>query len=98
MLTRLNVFGVPSKLALLVMCAMDSWLPEFVSQFLTNIPVPRLNVARNVNTISTKVAKGLVDDKQALLLEGKGNKDIMSLLGKSIRLTLRELLLIMHVQ
>ncbi|KAK0504284.1 cytochrome P450 [Armillaria luteobubalina] len=80
----LNVFGVPSKLALLVMCAMDSWLPEFVSQFLTNIPVPRLNVARNVNTISTRVAKGLVDDKQALLLEGKGNKDIMSLLGKSI--------------
>ncbi|PBK75151.1 cytochrome P450 [Armillaria solidipes] len=79
----LNVFGVPSKLALLVMCAMDSWLPEFVSQFLTNIPVPRLNVARNVNTISTKVAKGLVDDKQALLLEGKGNKDIMSLLVKA---------------
>ncbi|KAG7445691.1 cytochrome P450 [Guyanagaster necrorhizus] len=79
----LNVFGVPSKLALLVLCAMDSWLPESVSQFLTNIPVPRLNVARNVNTISTKVAKGLVDDKQALLLEGKSNKDIMSLLVKA---------------
>ena len=48
-----------------------------------NGPSPRLERARDVKIMVTKIAKDLVREKADALLQGKGNQDIFSLLGVS---------------
>ena len=53
-----------------------------------NGPSPRLARARDVKIMVTSVAKELVREKADALLQGKGNRDIFSLLGVFVTLAL----------
>lgn len=59
---------------------MYQWIVE-------NGPGPRIARARDVKTVVTGFAKELVQEKSDALLQGRGNKDIFSLLGVSPRIS-----------
>lgn len=46
------------------------------------MPSHKLDHARTTARLATGVAKNLIDSKSEALLQGKGNRDIMSLLGE----------------
>ena len=46
-----------------------------------NLPSPRLARARDMKIMVTSVANELVREKAGALLQGKGNRDMFTLLG-----------------
>ena len=64
--------------------AASKHIPMRIYQWMVdNGPSPRLERARDVKIMVTKIAKELVREKADALLQGKGNQDIFSLLGVS---------------
>ncbi|KAE9402806.1 cytochrome P450 [Gymnopus androsaceus JB14] len=78
-----NAFGSPSKTSL-VMLELLQFLPLSLMEFLNdNNPSRRMAGIRKVTKVANGIAKELVSTKSEALLEGKGKKDIMSLLVKA---------------
>ncbi|KAE9403334.1 cytochrome P450 [Gymnopus androsaceus JB14] len=79
----INAFGSPSKTSL-VMLELFQFLPVSLMEFLNdNNPSRRMAGIRKVTQVANGVAKELVSTKSEALLEGKGKKDVMSLLVKA---------------
>ena len=69
--------------------AASKHIPTQIYQWMAdNGPSPRLARARDVKIMVTSVAKELVREKADALLQGKGNRDIFSLLGVFVTLAL----------
>ncbi|KAF5365917.1 hypothetical protein D9758_006666 [Tetrapyrgos nigripes] len=78
-----NAFGSPSNGALIGL-DIAQYLPSRVIQIITDyLPSPRLRVLRRNGQTVDRVAKELVEMKFNALLEGKGKRDVMSLLVKA---------------
>ncbi|RDB23388.1 hypothetical protein Hypma_009433 [Hypsizygus marmoreus] len=61
-----------------------AYLPNSLRpSFVDHMPSKKLVHARATAKLATEVARALVDSKAAALLQGKGNRDIMSLLVKA---------------
>lgn len=64
--------------------SVAQYLPSGGLRYLIDhAPSPRLDVLRRLRKTVTDVARNLVEEKSAALLQGKGSKDIMSLIGRS---------------
>ncbi|EEB98755.1 hypothetical protein MPER_01686, partial [Moniliophthora perniciosa FA553] len=75
-----NVFGSPSDRMLLSM-ALSALLPlKFLEFLCEHSPGERLDRVRSFKKVNIEVAKELVQEKAKEIGEGKGNKDVMSLL------------------
>lgn len=63
--------------------SMLAYIPTRIREFLgDHVPSHKLLCARTIAKLATSVAKSLVNSRADALLQGKGNRDIMSLLGK----------------
>lgn len=71
-----------TKRAIFSLSIMDHLPSRVVSFLMRKFPSGRLDHGLLTNRLSTAVAKELVDQKFNALLEGKGRRDVMSLLGK----------------
>jgi len=61
---------------------MLAYIPTCIREFLgDHVPSHKLLHARTTAKLATGVAKSLVNSRVNALLQGKGNRDIMSLLG-----------------
>lgn len=61
---------------------MFQFIPSSILEFFANhAPVQKLEHARHTARVATDVARELVSSKSEALLQGEGNRDIMSLLG-----------------
>ncbi|KAK0238250.1 cytochrome P450 [Armillaria nabsnona] len=78
-----DLFGIMTKRAILSLSIMDHLPSRVVSFLMRKFPSGRLDHALLTNRLSTAVAKELVDQKFNALLEGKGRRDVMSLLVKA---------------
>ncbi|KAF9075481.1 cytochrome P450 [Rhodocollybia butyracea] len=79
----LNAFGAPST-GLLFSLELSRFLPISLFEFFNDhSPSPRIVGLRTVTRVANGVAKQLISTKADALLEGKGKKDIMSLLVKA---------------
>ena len=79
---RMNTFGTPSCSEIFSQ-SMLAYIPTRVREFLgDHLPCHKLLYARTTAKVVTGVAKSLVDSRVHAVLQGKGNRDIMSLLGK----------------
>ncbi|THV06675.1 cytochrome P450 [Dendrothele bispora CBS 962.96] len=78
-----TALGSPSDSALIGL-DLAQYLPVKVLEFITDhVPSQRLTALRRAGVVVDRVAKELVEMKSKDLLEGKGKKDIMSLLMKA---------------
>lgn len=78
---RLGTFGSRSRATLFVQ-DVSRFLPESIFGYLIDhAPNEKLQHARDTALLATQVAKELVDSKTKELLDGTGNRDVMSLLG-----------------
>ncbi|KAF5356634.1 hypothetical protein D9757_006808 [Collybiopsis confluens] len=76
----MKAFGAPSK-ATLVILELLHFLPKSMLEFINNIiPGARHSYLRHASKVANKTAKKLVEDKSDALLEGRGKRDIMTLL------------------
>ncbi|KAG6816758.1 hypothetical protein H0H87_003153 [Tephrocybe sp. NHM501043] len=81
--SRLDTFGTLTNREILFANLMVR-LPTFVREFVgDNISSKKLAHARNTAKLSIEVTKELVRQKGEALLQGKGSRDIMSLLVKA---------------
>ncbi|KAG7448645.1 cytochrome P450 [Guyanagaster necrorhizus] len=78
-----DLFGVMTNRAILFLSVMDHLPSKIIPFLMKKFPSGRLDHALLVNRLSTAVAKELVDEKFNALLEGKGRRDVMSLLVKA---------------
>ncbi|KAK0192529.1 cytochrome P450 [Armillaria mellea] len=78
-----DLFGVMTKRAILSLSIMDHLPSKVVSFLMRKFPSGRLDHALLTNKLSTAVTKELVNQKFDALLEGKGRRDVMSLLIKA---------------
>lgn len=78
-----DIFGTMTKGAILSLSIMDHLPSKVVSFLMRQFPSGRLNHGLLINKLSTVVAKELVDQRFDALLEGKGRRDVMSLLVKA---------------
>ncbi|KAF8878342.1 cytochrome P450 [Mucidula mucida] len=78
-----DVFGLPTKSSILSLGIADE-IPLSVINFLFRyFPPRRMAHIFETNKFSTSVARKLVEDKTAALLEGRSRRDIFSLLVKA---------------
>ncbi|KAF9024038.1 cytochrome P450 [Hymenopellis radicata] len=78
-----DVFGLPTKSSILGLGIVDE-IPLAVVNFLFKyFPPRRMAHLFETNKLSTSVARKLVEEKTAALLEGKSRRDIFSLLVKA---------------
>ncbi|KAF8557917.1 cytochrome P450 [Imleria badia] len=78
-----DVFGLPPANEIFVQAALKH-IPMLILQWIVDISSsPRVARVRDVNTMVTSVAKELVWEKADALLQGKGNRDIFTLLIKA---------------
>ena len=76
------MFGRPSAQQIFIQAA-SKYFPPWILEWMTDHgPNPRLERAREVKKLATEVAKEMVQEKAETLLEGKGNRDVFSLLGR----------------
>jgi len=75
-----DTLGSPSDSSLFLQTVMPIWYLQLMSRFSRK---RNLVHARHTAILANKVAKELVDSKAEALLQGKGNKDILSLLVKA---------------
>lgn len=62
------------------------YIPEFILTRLSSLlPGKAMQKVRENRTIVHKLANDLIKDKSQALIYGKGNKDVMSLLGEEFR-------------
>ncbi|KAF7362479.1 PseudoU-synth-2 domain-containing protein [Mycena venus] len=79
----MNTFGSPSDASLLALSLLQ-YLPRCIREFLVDhVPSQGLEHIRYTAQVTTTVARELVATKSAALLQGKGSRDIMSLLVKA---------------
>ncbi|KAJ7935386.1 cytochrome P450 [Mycena leptocephala] len=79
----MDTFGSPSDASLLALSLLQ-YLPRCIREFLVDyVPSQRLEHIRYTGKVTTTVARELVASKSAALLQGKGSRDIMSLLVKA---------------
>ncbi|EPQ55433.1 cytochrome P450 [Gloeophyllum trabeum ATCC 11539] len=79
----LTLFGLPST-PRIVIEAISEWLPTKPLVWLfQKLPFRRFARLREASRASVRTAARLVEEKGQALLEGKGNKDVMSLLVKA---------------
>ncbi|KAF7294059.1 PseudoU-synth-2 domain-containing protein [Mycena kentingensis (nom. inval.)] len=79
----IDTFGSPSDGSLLALSILQ-YIPRSIREFVVdNIPSSGLAHVRYTAKVTTDVARQLVADKSAALLQGKGSRDIMSLLVKA---------------
>jgi hypothetical protein len=80
----MDTFGSPSKASLLALSLLQ-YLPRSIREFLVDhVPSQGLEHIRYTAQVTTTVARELVASKSAALLQGKGSRDIMSLLSEPI--------------
>ncbi|OAX35978.1 cytochrome P450 [Rhizopogon vinicolor AM-OR11-026] len=76
-----DIFGSPSNGQILFR-EISKYIPDRILQCLTETSNnPRIQRAREVASLATSLAKQMVTDKAEMLLEGKGSRDVFSLLG-----------------
>ncbi|KAI9568845.1 cytochrome P450 [Boletus coccyginus] len=81
--TLSDVFGRPSAQQIFIQAA-SMYFPPWILEWVTDHgPGPRLERAREVKKMATEVAKEMVREKAETLLEGKGSRDVFSLLVKA---------------
>ncbi|KAJ6593189.1 cytochrome P450 [Mycena capillaripes] len=79
----MDTFGSPSDASLLALSVLQ-YLPRCIREFLVDhVPSSGLEHIRYTAQVTTTVARELVASKSAALLQGKGSRDIMSLLVKA---------------
>ncbi|KAJ7188982.1 cytochrome P450 [Mycena filopes] len=79
----MNTFGSPSDASLLAL-SMLQYVPRCARELLVDhVPSAGLKHIRYTAQVTTTVARELVASKSAALLQGKGSRDIMSLLVKA---------------
>jgi len=79
---RSDVFGRPSAQQIFIQAA-STYFPPWILEWMTDHgPGTRLERAREVKKMATEVAKEMVREKAETLLEGKGSRDVFSLLGR----------------
>ncbi|KAJ7099339.1 cytochrome P450 [Mycena belliarum] len=78
-----DTFGSPSDMSLLALSLLQ-YVPRGIREFMVDhIPSAGLHHIRYTAQVTTRVARELVASKSAALLQGKGSRDIMSLLVKA---------------
>ncbi len=76
-----DLFNAQTPKDVLLINLLDT-LPRSIVRFLlAQLPNSRLQRGRDTGTASTNIARQLVAEKYAALLDGKPSKDIMSILG-----------------
>lgn len=77
---RSDTLGSPPKSAIFMQTILPVWALQLMSKY-----SQRRNLvhARHTANLANLVTQQLVDSKADALLQGKGNKDILSLLGQS---------------
>ncbi|KAJ7286895.1 cytochrome P450 [Mycena rebaudengoi] len=79
----MDTFGSPANASLLALSLLH-YLPRGIREFLVDhVPSTSLRHIRYTAKVTTSVARDLVASKSAALLQGKGSRDIMSLLVKA---------------
>lgn len=76
---RSDTLGSPPRSALFIQTIFPVWLLQLRSKFSR---ARNLVHARHTEKLANTVTRQLVESKAAALLQGKGNKDILSLLGR----------------
>lgn len=71
--------GSPPKSAIFMQTIFPVWVLRLMSKF---SQAKNLVHARHTAKLANEVTRQLVQSKAKALLQGKGNKDILSLLGK----------------
>jgi len=78
---RNDVFGSPSERQILFQ-GVSKFIPSRILEYLGDTgKSPRFVRLREARSVATSVAKQMVKDKAETLLQGKGSRDIFSLLG-----------------
>lgn len=75
-----DTLGSPSTASIFVQTVMPLWYLKLMSKFSNKRSLVH---ARHTARLANEVAKNLVDSKAEALLQGKGSKDILSLLVKA---------------
>ena len=78
-LPRSDTLGSPPRSAIFIQTIFPVWLLQLRSKFSR---ARNLVHARHTAKLANIVTRQLVESKAAALLQGKGNKDILSLLGR----------------
>jgi len=101
MLDTFGTMGGRDIFALNIMGYIPTWLREWIGD---NIPSKKLLHAHTTAKLATEVARDLVAEKSKALMEGRGSRDIMSLLiranaseNQKVRLNEEEILGVMRV-
>ncbi|EGN92782.1 hypothetical protein SERLA73DRAFT_116913 [Serpula lacrymans var. lacrymans S7.3] len=77
------IFGSPSSGSIFFQ-AFSKYFPKPMVDYLADhAPGPRFGRIREVNNVATDLAKRLVEEKAETLLQGKGGRDLFSLLIKA---------------
>ena len=77
---RSDTLGSPSTSTIFMQTVAPIWYLQLMSRFSQK---RHLVHARHTANLANAITKQLVDSKADALLQGKGNKDILSLLGRS---------------
>jgi hypothetical protein len=79
---RHGTFGAPSSRQIFLQ-EISRYIPYQVHEYLGETSKnPRILRVREMKTITTSFAKQMVKDKAKMLLQGKGSRDVFSLLGE----------------
>jgi len=78
LIDRSDTLGSPSRLAILMQTVLPVWVLQLMSKYSNR---RNLVHARHTEKVANDVARQLIDSKLDAALQGKGNKDILSLLG-----------------
>lgn len=78
MFHRADTLGSPPKSAIFLHAVSPVWFLNLLARF---SPSRNRAHARSAARIANRIAKEMIDTKADALSQGKGNKDIMSLLG-----------------
>ncbi|KAI6094804.1 cytochrome P450 [Pisolithus croceorrhizus] len=79
----MNIFGTPSVLQIFVQEALKYIPKSIVKSWVKCTPNHRAACLREVNNVVTATARSMVTEKAESLLQGKGSKDIFTLLVKA---------------
>lgn len=85
-LARPAIYGSPSDGQIFLLW-FSKYIPSQILEYLRERSKdPRMVRVREVASLVTSLAKQMVKDKAEVLLQGKGNRDLFSLLGGCDRL------------
>jgi hypothetical protein len=78
---RADAFGSPSDGQIFIQ-GVSKHIPTRILEYLGETAKnPRITRLRETGEIATSVAKEMVKDKAEMLMQGKGSRDVFSLLG-----------------